>query len=413
MSERPERGDRKDPRSHVKAMELRTGIKSAERIVIEDATPILLAANRWSDLHTSLGAIGIRYERYGSGALMWVGNVQVKASVVARDARLAALQKRLGPFEASGPRDQGTRGDSDTPNDTESVRSGPNRQVPIDRSREPLHPEQESGGWSAYSMARAEHYKSRRLDTDELRKRHERERKALKSAQKRDREESIQQDAYRAGLTNSLRKLLAFEHTKAKLDLKDKHARERAALKARYSRFAASYEEWLRARGQNANAEKWRYRENPDGQQSKIHGIGTPQPGRVDIRNFRAEVDGWKVRYLPIDGNGAGFVDKGNTVLILDLDDGTVLAALQLAAQKWPDGFDVSGSSVFLNQCCRLAAEHGLMIANPELQSQIEVERQKIEIAFDASKQLERQLQREIMGESDGPVMEYPRERSW
>jgi hypothetical protein len=412
MNERPYRGDIKGPRSHVKNMELRTGIKRAERIVIEDATPILLAANHWSDLHTSLAAVGIRYERHGSGALLWVGGVQVKASVVARDARFAALQKRLGPFEASGPQERDTPVGNGIPSETESVRGEPNQNVPKDRSREPLCPKQESGGWSAYSIARAEHYKSRRLDTDDLRKRHVREREALKSAQKRDREESIQQGEHRAGLTNTLRKLLAFEHTKAKLDLKDKHAGERAALKARYAQFAASYEEWLRARGQNANAEKWRYRENPNGQQCKIHGVGTPQPARIDIRNFRATVDGWKVRYLPIEGDGDGFIDKGNIVLILGHDDGTVLAALQLAAQKWPDGFEVSGSEDFLNQCCRLAAEHGLTIANPELQSQIEVERQKIQIACDAAKQLAGQLQREIMGEWERPQeREYPRER--
>jgi hypothetical protein len=392
MSDRPSRGDRTEPRSHVQAMEMRTGTKSAERIVMDDATPLLRSAKSWRDLHTALAAVGIRYERHGSGACMRLGDLAVKASVVTRDVRFAALQKRLGPFEEFGPRllaqvqanyDAGQDPIGAMPDSGQHSSS-----VAIDSSAEPLQVAQASGGWRAYATARAEHYKARRLDTNDLRKRHAGERQALQLAHKTDREACFARHEYRAGLTNTLRKLLAFEHAKAKLDLKDKHARERSALKSRYPQFAPSYEDWLRAHGHSAMAEQWRYRANPSGQKNKICGSGTARPlTKVftnDIRNFRAEVDGWKIRYLPINGHGAGFIDKGRVVLVLSQDNATVLAALQLAAQKWPAGYEVSGSAEFIDQCCRLAAKHGLMITNPELQDLIEVERKRVPNVLEA-----------------------------
>jgi hypothetical protein len=166
--------------------------------------------------------------------------------------------------------------------------------------------------------------------------------------------------------------------------------------------------------------EQWRYRANPSGQKNKICGNDTAQPitqslGQPltnDIRNFRAEVDGWKIRYLPIDGHGAGFIDIGRVVLVLCKDNATVLAALQLAAQKWPAGYEVSGSAEFMDQCCRLAAKHGLMITNPELQDLIEVERRKIQIDREAQKQPFWQQQMDTLaGLEILPLGEYPIER--
>lgn len=43
-------------------------------------------------------AKGIRFEKKGSGALLWVGDRAVKASTAGRDCSMAALQKRLGEY---------------------------------------------------------------------------------------------------------------------------------------------------------------------------------------------------------------------------------------------------------------------------------------------------------------------------
>src|SRR5262249_44682953 len=53
----------------------------------------------WRELHEGLATKGMRYEKKGSGALLWGGEQPAKASSAGRDCSMAALEKRLGPFE--------------------------------------------------------------------------------------------------------------------------------------------------------------------------------------------------------------------------------------------------------------------------------------------------------------------------
>ena len=53
--------------------EERRGERSAERVGIEDAAPIIRRANSWRELHEGLAAEGMRFETKGSGALLWLG----------------------------------------------------------------------------------------------------------------------------------------------------------------------------------------------------------------------------------------------------------------------------------------------------------------------------------------------------
>ena len=78
--------------------ELRTGQKSAARIAIEIAGPILKESRSWSEVHERLSHHGMRYHKTGSGATIQVGDVRVKASTVSRSATLLRLEKRLGPY---------------------------------------------------------------------------------------------------------------------------------------------------------------------------------------------------------------------------------------------------------------------------------------------------------------------------
>lgn len=73
----------------------------------------------------------------------------------------------------------------------------------------------------------------------------------------------------------------------------------------------------------------------------------------------------------------AAFVDKGREIDIHAWRErASVLAALQLAEQKW-ESFDVSGRAQFKALCVELAVEHGFKINNPELQAQIAQEKQR------------------------------------
>lgn len=57
----------------------------------------------------------------------------------------------------------------------------------------------------------------------------------------------------------------------------------------------------------------------------------------------------------------------------------SVLASLQLSAQKWGIFYiDDGGDKEYCKLCVELAAEHGLKIGNPELQQALQKERAKL-----------------------------------
>lgn len=88
------------PSNKAKTIEIQTGEKSAQRIGIEEAWPIIKEARTWRELHQKLAAAGFSYERSGSGAIIHVGDTIIKASHVDRKASIGALQKRLGMFSS-------------------------------------------------------------------------------------------------------------------------------------------------------------------------------------------------------------------------------------------------------------------------------------------------------------------------
>ena len=475
MSDRPERQERApEPSSQAQGMETRTGIKSAERIVIDDATSILKTAKTWREVHEALEKVGIRYERSGGGAVMFVGDVAVKASVVERAARFATLQKKLGPFEAASQEKPNVyfthRIDSERAGEAEKQdfddagylakngmrrlsecrlaiasssvkgcapkrarvlqtdartcrrepeqlrRSEPNAAGRVDRSNEPLDEAQyrHAEGWNEYVRARGEHYKNRRLDTEATRHRHAVEREALKVSQRLERAGALPKlrtRESRAGMTNALRSLMKFEQTKAKLDLKDRHARERAALRVKYPQFASTYEQWLIDRGEADKAQQWRYRENPDDEPCTVRGVGDGKAKKMDLRDFDGSVEGYQVRY--VNAEGLGFVDRGRNIVIADWRyESVTLAALQLSAAKW-GSFEVTGNDQYKEMCCRLAAQHGFKISNPELQSEIQVQR---DLLHQEQQQQQQRQQAEAQEsarqqEHDAPAPQYERDR--
>ena len=479
VSDRPERQERDaKPSPQAQGMETRTGIKSAERIVIEDATGILKSAKTWRDVHQQLEQVGIRYERSGGGAVMYVGDVAVKASVVERNARFTSLQKKLGPFEAANQEkpnvyfihkldsertaertgatkeqdlgdaqyltkngmrglsecrlafaSQGREGRANSARvlqadartcrrEFDSVRRpDANASSRVDRSNEPLDEGlyRRQSGWSEYANARGEHYKNRRIDTEATRQRHAAEREALKVAQRAERAVALPKlrtGESRAGLNNALKSLMKFEQAKAKLDLKERHAAERAALKVKYPQFSESYEQWLIDRGEAEKAQKWRYRENPKDEPCVIRGLTDVPLKKMDLRDFAGSIEGSHVRYVNRDG--LGFLDRGRSIVIGDWrDESVTLAALQLSASKW-GSFQVTGNDEYKALCVKLAAQHGFKISNPELQQGIQAQRDLLHQEQQrqaAAKQAEQAAQQPVI-EHDVPPVERERPRA-
>ena len=87
------------PGQIAQQIESHQGIKSAERIAIETGAGLIRAAYSWDDLHDSLADRGMRYEQYGTGAYLYVGETKLKASSAGRDCSLPQVQKRLGAYQ--------------------------------------------------------------------------------------------------------------------------------------------------------------------------------------------------------------------------------------------------------------------------------------------------------------------------
>ena len=96
------------------------------------------------------------------------------------------------------------------------------------------------------------------------------------------------------------------------------------------------------------------------------------RPAPQDIRAFAALVEGRQVHYRRVGERGSpAFTDRGKEIDIYDSNRrASVLAALQLSAQKWGT-FTTRGNDRFQRMCVELAVEHGFNIANPELQQTI------------------------------------------
>ena len=87
------------PRSKARDHENATGEKSCERIAMEKAAPILLNAQSWAQVHEGLAQVNMRYERKGSGAMLWVGDQPLKASCIGREFSRSRMEERLGEFQ--------------------------------------------------------------------------------------------------------------------------------------------------------------------------------------------------------------------------------------------------------------------------------------------------------------------------
>jgi hypothetical protein len=167
-------------------------------------------------------------------------------------------------------------------------------------------------------------------------------------------------------LLNATRSVLAARQAQEKAELRDRQKLEREEL--RREQRCPEFKTWLADRSPELEQE-WRYRER---QPAVIEGPKFDPPAPRDIRAFEAVVDGGSVHYHLTGQRGSpAFTDRGK---VIDIPDSTrrasVLAALQLSAQKWGT-FTVHGGEPFKRLCAELAAEHGFKIANPELQREI------------------------------------------
>ena len=368
----------RQPAQPKRDMENRTGEKSAERIAIEDGAPIIKKAQTWEQLHRELAAKGMRYEKTGSGATLFVGDVGVKASSADRDASLSKLQKRLGAYQPP-----------------------PQRQQVAQREPEPIKPD--VPGWKDYITGRKAHYAEKNAAKLALDKRQEQERKQIAEQQKARRDELMRGNWNGKGeVLNAMRSVIAAEQAAEKAALKEKHKKQREQWRQQFRPYP-DLEQWQRMQKSPELAEQWRHRAS---EPQRIEGASGEPPTPRDIRAYQPEIVGQQVHYSRKEEAGAGggvsFVDKGKSIDIHDWRNrDSTLAALQLSAQKW-GSFTVTGNDEYKAMCAKLAAEHGFKITNPELQERIQQERQRIQQERAQAMKSEQLKQFELYAEAVG-----------
>jgi hypothetical protein len=82
----------------VQDMENLTGEQSAIRKAQNALKDKFKGLSTWNDFHTLLSLYGMVYQKKGSGAVVTIDGVTVKASGVSRNLALSKLEKQLGPY---------------------------------------------------------------------------------------------------------------------------------------------------------------------------------------------------------------------------------------------------------------------------------------------------------------------------
>ena len=270
------------------------------------------------------------------------GEQPVKASKVSRAASLKALEQRLGTYQPT--------------------------QIAVAQGRhlEP-QPIRRNPVVAEYAAARSAHYADRHAQRASLRDQHGAEYRGLMTRQRVEREQLAAAHPPHP-IMMARRSVLAAKHAREKAELRDRQRKERQRLTGRFP----TLDEWLQRNGRTDDLARVRdkYRGSILGTEDRDE-----QAQPRDIRAFMAEVRGSAVDYHRGD-HRAVFTDVGRRIEVHDCRDPDGLtAALQLAAQKWPEGITLTGSVEFRKRAARQAARLGIRVANPDLAQVIDEER--------------------------------------
>ncbi|MDR1649900.1 MAG: relaxase/mobilization nuclease domain-containing protein [Synergistaceae bacterium] len=336
--------------------EAHTAIKSAERIAQEIAAPIIRKAKSWQELHNRLAEQGISFEAKGSGAILRIGDVAVKASKASRDASMSKLIARLGEYV---PRPEGT--------------------IIANRAPEPVERAAKSGvksEWERFKAAREVYFKDKKEENAALTERHRKERASLRERQKAERGSAFAGSwKGRGAILNRNRSIMAAHQQGEKLDMLDRQRREIEAFREKYPRRFVSFKTWLEQEKDQGAYLSYRY---PN--QGAIHGAGPDtETAKTDLRAFAPKIGNKGGVAYSRDGAGkAEFIDYGKTIVLgKNCGDDAILAALQLANQKWGSAV-VNGTEEYKRKCVEMAIRHNLRLANPDLAKEVEEARNRM-----------------------------------
>ena len=434
----------KEPTGKVKDKEIQTGEKSAQRIGIEKAAPIIAAAMSWADLHAKMQAAGMEYRRDGSGAKIFIGDVGVKASdIVDRKNNFGALQKRFGLYQPpnqpeikndphnrtqiisderfstgydqphTAPTRLGTfntlrdlsssnldvtahskQKKSKSENLLQSHESSDNRGTGrVRRRSHSSGPERSAAsksrqplkdkqpGWNEYIAIRDAQKFEKTQETLALQKRHGAERTTLYEKLKAERTQAMKGNWSGKGAAKNQKKSdLATLQAAEKLELSEKHRDERKALQARYKSLPI-YKQW-KEQPKIVGLLVLPIIEQQNIRQKQISVAKT-------LRSLTSKVDARQHTTYQLNSKDV-FRDEGRTITVLDLkSDAGIAAALAVAQQKFGNVLELTGSDEFKKNAVAVAVDNGLTcrFTDPELDKlRAELQQQKYQAERDAER---------------------------
>jgi hypothetical protein len=157
-----------------------------------------------------------------------------------------------------------------------------------------------------------------------------------------------------------------------KLDLRDRHDREREELKKLFPARFLNFKTWLDTEASPESSISFRYSASGASAAPANNMDDKPYEPR-DIRSFTPSA--WNkggVAYRAKSGREAKFIDYGKKIVMsAKCGDDAILAALQLANQKW-GGAVINGMDEYKRTCVELAVKHNLKISNPDIAKEME-----------------------------------------
>jgi len=334
----------------------KSAIRKAQEVFLIKSKEEIKTIDSWEELHTFMYGNGMEYRKKGSGAVIILGDVTLKASSVSRTLALSRLEERLGAY-------------------MESSRSSKEMNNATIADAQPLDRVNDNSEWKAYISARNDYYRNGKQAREELRQAHREQFKEMKDRQKNERNTMLA--TLKAASTSRRefgrhRSLMAVQHAYESVKLKESHKEQRGKFQKSNIGFP-SYEQWLNEQGQSWKAEAWRHRRNTTFLRIESGGMEETAAAKginvnLGLLGFSMTETKQGLRFSRNDRSDmAAFIDTGRMIRVYGNDDETLLASLQLAAQKW-GSIQLHGSEAYKKRCMELAVEHGIKITNPELQ---------------------------------------------
>jgi hypothetical protein len=171
---------------------------------------------------------------------------------------------------------------------------------------------------------------------------------------------------------NAMEALIAAQK-KAELDALKRQQKLRAVQQLSQYKSFPPIESWLRENVGDESAEAYRHKDSKPVEAPAT--IGSFEEPKIyqkrDILTFTYLQSDLGLEFYRPGFKQAAFVDQGKNISIRDLGKDSLLAAMQLGIQKWPDGIELNGSEEFKRKAVDIAISNGIKISNSEFQEYI------------------------------------------